>query len=64
MRIMPSHRARTPVKPREISKAVFDMANKAAMISVKIADSPRKNSLNKAQIKALMKKNIQIILSI
>lgn len=58
--IMPSQRARIPVRPSDISKAFFDESNVAFTSSVKMSMSPRKMSLPSATMKAMTKKATQM----
>ena len=58
--IMPSHSDSTPVRPRDISKAVLDEANVEFIISGNTSVSPITTSLNRAMTKATTKNAIQI----
>ena len=58
--IMPSHNERTPVRPSEISKAVFDVSNVEFIIAGKTSVSPMNTSRTKAMTKATRKKAIQM----
>ena len=58
--ITPSHKAKMPVSPSEISKASFDESNVALTSEVNISISPRKRSLPSATTKAMTKKAIQM----
>ena len=58
--MMPNHKERTPVNPRETSKAVLDELNVELMISVNICVSPVKINFPSATIKAMMKNAIQM----
>jgi hypothetical protein len=57
---MPSHKARTPVNPNDISKAFFDELNVALIILVNISVSPKHTNLMVAMVKAMRKKAIQM----
>ena len=58
--IMPSHNERTPVRPSEISNAVFDVSNVEFIIAGKTSVSPMNISRTKAMTKATRKKAIQM----
>ena len=58
--IMPNHKERTPVKPREISNAVFEELKVELMISGNTSTSPRNTKRNMAITNAIKKKAIQI----
>ncbi|MPM70590.1 hypothetical protein SDC9_117545 [bioreactor metagenome] len=58
--IIPSHKDRMPVSPKDISKAVLEESKVELIISVKISVSPKKTSLPKATIKAITKKATQM----
>ena len=58
--MMPSHNDNTPVKPKEISKAVFDESKVEFIIAGKTSMSPMKIIFNKAITKAMMKNATQI----
>jgi hypothetical protein len=58
--IMPSQSERTPVSPKEISKAVFEELNVELMISGKTSVSPQNTNRKTAITKAIRKKAIQI----
>ena len=57
--MMPSHRASTPVRPREVSKAVFEVSKVESTILWNIVTSPML-SLMQAMTKAMTKKAIQM----
>jgi hypothetical protein len=59
--MIPSHRQRMPVKPKEISKAVLAMVNMAVISSLKIPWSPKKINFIVAVIKATIKNKSQMI---
>ena len=58
--MMPSHKESTPVKPREISKAVFEELKVELMISENTSASPRNTRRKVAMTKAIRKKAIQM----
>ena len=58
--ITPSHSDKTPVRPKEISKAVFDEENVASIIAGNTSISPINTSLAAATTKATRKNAIQI----
>ena len=58
--MMPNQNANTPVRPSEISKAVFEESNVEFMIAVNISVSPRKITFKRAMIKAMTKNPIQM----
>jgi hypothetical protein len=58
--MMPSHRESTPVKPREIVKAVFDESKVEFIIAGKTLKSPKKINFTSATTKAMMKNAIQM----
>ena len=58
--MMPSQRASTPVRPKEISKAVFDEENVESIIAGNTSKSPKNTSFTSAITKAMMKNAIQI----
>ena len=58
--MMPSQRAKTPVRPKEISKAVFDEENVESIIAGNTSKSPKNTSLTSAITNAMMKNAIQI----
>jgi len=58
--ITPSQRESTPVRPREISKAVFEVSKVESMMAGKTETSPIKMSLMRAMTKATAKNAIQI----
>ena len=58
--ITPSHNESTPVSPRLISKAVFDVSNVAFIIAGNTDTSPSKMSFASPITKAMTKKAIQI----
>lgn len=58
--MMPSQSESTPVSPKDTSNAVFEELKVELIISVKICVSPKKNSLIRAIIKAIIKKAIQM----
>ena len=58
--IMPSHSERTPVSPRDISKAVFDDSNVDPIISGNTSKSPMKINFTNAMTKAMTKNAIQM----
>ena len=57
--MMPSQRANTPVRPKEVSKAVLDVANVESTIFWKMVVSPI-NSCTKPKTKATRKNAIQM----
>jgi len=59
--MIPSHKQRIPVKPKEISKAVLAIVNMAVIIVLKIFESPKKNNFIVAVMKATIKKKSQMI---
>ena len=58
--MMPSHSARTPVRPKEISNAVFDDEKVESIIAGNTSKSPKTTSRTNAMAKAIRKKAIQI----
>ena len=58
--MMPSQSDNTPVRPNEISKAVFDDENVESIIAGNTSKSPRNTSFTSAITKAMMKNAIQI----
>ncbi len=58
--MMPSHRHMTPVRPRAISKAVFDMSKVAATISAQTPVCPSTSDWKTAATNATRKKPVQI----
>ena len=58
--ITPSHSASIPVRPIEISNALFEVSNVESIIAGKMVVSPRNRSFTSATTKAMMKKAIQI----
>ncbi|KAA6305141.1 hypothetical protein EZS27_043209, partial [termite gut metagenome] len=54
--MMPSHRARTPVNHKDMSKAFFDELNVELIISVNISVSPKHTNFIIATAKAMRKK--------
>ena len=58
--MMPSHRANTPVRPNEISNAVFDDENVESIIAGNTSKSPKTTNFTNATINAMMKNPIQI----
>ena len=58
--IMPSHRERIPVRPSDISKAVFEEVNVELTSSVKISVLPINRSLMSATMKAITKNATQM----
>ena len=56
----PSHSDSTPVRPNEISKAVFDESNVESIMAGNTSKSPRNTSLTAAMTNATRKKAIQI----
>ena len=58
--MMPSQSERTPVRPNEISNAVFDDEKVESIIAGNTSKSPRNTSFTKAITKAMMKNAIQI----
>ena len=59
IRMMPSQRASTPVRPREVSNAVFDVSKVESTIFWKIVVSPIKNCAT-AKMKETTKKATQM----
>ena len=57
---IPIHSDSTPVKPNEISKAVFAVANVESIIAGKISVSPMNSSRTRAMANAIRKNAIQI----
>ena len=60
--ITPSQKANTPVRPSEISKAVFDESKVDCMMAGNTSVSPINTSLTSAMAKAMTKKAIQMML--
>ena len=58
--IMPSHKAKTPVRPNEISNAVFDDENVESIMVGNTSKSPKTTNFTSAMINAMMKKPSQI----
>ena len=58
--ITPSHRESTPVNPKEISNAVFEVSNVELMIAGNTSVSPMNTSFTTAMAKAMRKKAIQM----
>ena len=58
--ITPSHRASMPVRPSEISKAVFAVSNVEFMMAGNTSVSPRNTSLTSAMTNAIRKNAIQM----
>ncbi len=58
--ITPSQSESTPVRPREISKAVFEVSNVESMMVGNTSTSPKKMSFTKAMTKAMPKNAIQM----
>ena len=58
--MMPSQRERTPVRPREISNAVFADENVLSIIAGKTSISPRNSSFTAAMTKAMRKNAMKI----
>ena len=58
--MIPNHRARTPVSPKEISNAVFDEENVESIMAGNTSKSPKNISFTSAITKAMMKNAIQI----
>jgi hypothetical protein len=58
--MMPNHKDSTPVKPREISNAVFEELNVELMISGNTPVSPKKTRRKVAMTNAIKKKAIQM----
>ncbi len=58
--IMPSHRASIPVRPSEISKAVFEVSNVEFIIAGNTSVSPRNTNLTNAMTNAIRKNAIQM----
>ena len=59
-RMMPSHSERTPVSPRDISKAVFDDEKVESIIAGNTSKSPKKASFTAAIAKAMRKNPTQM----
>jgi hypothetical protein len=57
---MPIHKQRTPVKPIEISNAVFEVSKVVLISSGNTLVSPIKNSLTLATKNAIIKNAIQM----
>ena len=60
MRMMPIHNDSTPVRPREISKAVLAVSKVEAMMAGKTSVSPKTRSFTMAMTKAMRKNANQI----
>ena len=58
--MMPSHRARMPVRPSEISNAFLEESNVELTSAVKMSVSPMNRSLPSATTKAITKKATQM----
>ena len=58
--MMPSQSESTPVRPSEISNAVFDDENVESIIAGKTSKSPQNTSFTSAITKAMMKKATQM----
>jgi hypothetical protein len=56
----PNHKANTPVRPNEISKAVFDEENVESIIAGNTVASPKKTNFTSATTNAMRKNAIQI----
>ena len=61
--MIPSQSERTPVKPSEISKAVFDEENVESIMAGNTSKSPQNTNFITAITKAMIKKPTQIQLS-
>ena len=58
--IMPSQRANTPVRPSEISNAVFDDENVESIMAGNTSKSPKNTNFTNAMTNAMTKKAIQM----
>jgi hypothetical protein len=58
--MIPNHNDKTPVRPNEISKAVFDEANVESIIAGNTVVSPKKTNFPRAMTNAMRKNAIQI----
>ena len=58
--MMPIHKASTPVRPMEISKADFDEVNVESIMAGNTEVSPRKTNFINATMKPITKKATQI----
>ena len=57
---MPSQRANTPVRPSEISNAVFDDENVESIMAGNTSKSPKNTNFTNAMTNAMTKKAIQM----
>jgi hypothetical protein len=58
--MIPSHRASTPVRPNEISNAVFDDENVESIMAGNTSKSPNNTNFTNAMTNAMTKNAIQI----